>query len=457
MLAGTWITKHPYLGADTPYLYAGAKVALGCVEAERTSCGRTEEELAGSLWTGTSAVGPFVLLQYPIAGGLAYAGLDRHHVYRGLSLFSVLGFFGMLALLALTPWRMGYRPLAPLLVLVLLTSPFLYYGSSTLGEGLAAFLVLLSAATALRRAPWLVLAGAAWLAGLTKETAPPFVVALGAIALLATDRGLRESTGRLLGLAGGAFAAILTSAAFNLFRYGQASNVVYLRAAHGQGNVPAVPLPQRALNLAGLLVSPNGGIALFWPTACVLLVLAVALGLRGGIRPRPTRTAALTAATLATFAGLLVGLANWYQPFGWYAWGPRLLLPWIPAFVLVLAMLQRARLVALLRWLGERPRRIWVAGLLAALPALPHVGVLQARHVVAALFDSDAACPGKAHGHALLTCVNHWAWTKHSVLLDASKGLGRAAGAVLALLLVAASVSLVALAARAAAEQSAPA
>jgi hypothetical protein len=31
-----------------------------------------------------------------------------------------------------------------------------------------------------------------------------------------------------------------------------------------------------------------------------------------------------------------LGFSKWYAPFGWIGWGPRLLLPWIPASILLL-------------------------------------------------------------------------------------------------------------------------
>lgn len=47
---------------------------------------------------------------------------------------------------------------------------------------------------------------------------------------------------------------------------------------------------------------------------------------------------------VATFVLTIVSLAYWWDPFGWYAWGPRLLLPSCgPVIVLALAVIGRQR------------------------------------------------------------------------------------------------------------------
>ena len=56
-------------------------------------------------------------------------------------------------------------------------------------------------------------------------------------------------------------------------------------------------------------------------------------------------------------AALTFGLSGWWAPFGWIAWGPRLLLPWIPACLLILLRAYPGEALVW-GWLG---RGVWIA------------------------------------------------------------------------------------------------
>ena len=90
-------------------------------------------------------------------------------------------------------------------------------------------------------------------------------------------------------------------------------------------------LEQGVLNFAGIWLSPNGGALPFWLSfacVCVVILFAAAAAPRyWQVSPWPARLLALL------LLGLTAGLSSWYAPHGWIAWGPRLLLPWLPATV----------------------------------------------------------------------------------------------------------------------------
>ena len=288
LLVAFWVPRTPSIGPDTLVLENGAKTALHCLRSGQLSnCGRSPEDRAQAPYSLISAVGPFVILQYPVAVGLLELGLSDHQVYRALSLLSIVAFLGTLLLFSLVPFRLGRAEWAPILVLVFLSGPFLHYGYATWGEMLGAFFLVAFVAAAVRPSHWLVIASTAWLAGLTKETAAPFVIALGVVALLVAGQTVRSARGRLVGLVLGASLALVTNALFNVFRYGTVTNQEYL---HGYGgHIPAVPLGQRVINFIGLLGAPNGGIALFWPSAFVLLVAGCVYGMTAAGEGRRNR------------------------------------------------------------------------------------------------------------------------------------------------------------------------
>jgi hypothetical protein len=347
------------VGADTLQLYRGAAVALRCLEdGTFRNCGRSPQELAASeqQYPLRSAVGPFAFLQYPPAILMIKAGLSERHTLRGLALLSLAAYLALLGLLAYAGRRWGAG-----LVLVAVGGPLLFYATSTLAESLSAVLIVLATVAVLRRwhAAWIGVT--AWLAAITKETAAPFVLAIGLIALLGIGSRPR-SRGAYAGLVAGCLAGAVTGALFNVFRYGTVLNEDELGAVWGEsygGNILPLSLGQRLLHFAGLLVAPNGGLLFFWPLAVAVLLLALRRSWRG-------------LAIWATLLVLTAGFASYFNPFGWFAWGPRLLLPWIPA----LALLAVAALGPAL----PRPRlRTAAAGaLVVAVVSLPHVGAVSA-------------------------------------------------------------------------------
>jgi hypothetical protein len=118
---------------------------------------------------------------------------------------------------------------------------------------------------------------------------------------------------------------ISTNAAFNYLRYHSVWNLNYL-----QPHELIRPWSWRLQYCVALWLSPNGGLLFFWPTFVIAIVSILITALRNRQSPAP---AILTTLLLI---GLTFGLSGWYEPFGWAAWGPRLLLPWLPAWLLIL-------------------------------------------------------------------------------------------------------------------------
>ena len=270
-----------------------------------------------------------------------------------------------------------------------------------------------------------------------KETNPPFVFALVALAILAAGETRDEKRRRLILISVATILGAAANAGFNVFRYGSIRNPSLLRSFEQAPNRAAV----RAF--AALWVAPNGGILWFWPVAVAILALTVAASIRHTGRSSSWRRLAAP-----IVAGLLVvevaGLSKWFSPFGWIAWGPRLLLPLLPAMLLVVAVLGTADATRLLsRFLTGR--WFWPGAVGTVLVGLPQAMVLYHPHALAQFFV-DPRCRN-AHIHSnpsrYYRCFDYLAWSKRPLLLqDGLEGLNSAGGRLFAVAFGAAILSL---------------
>jgi hypothetical protein len=274
------------------------------------------------------------------------------------------------------------------------------------------------------------------MAVVSKETALPFVLIVAFAA--ARARQLRAGRGpsrrELAAVAAGAALGAIANVGFNLFRYGTVGNQDYLRA---ELHVPSV---QALKNAAALVIAPTGGLVWFWPVA---LMIIAAAGLSALRTVRSLREAMRDPAVLmiAAFLGLLVLFSLWYSPYGGAAWGPRLLLPWVPAFVVVALAGAPAGVRGLERLLtGNRVVAVWLAVAVAGVPQLgamintsrfPHTYPGEAgdrAEVALQPFFADRVCPRypaiEDGRHYYFRCLNHQTWGRG---LAVARGL-RAAG-----------------------------
>ena len=224
---------------------------------------------------------------------------------------------------------------------------------------------------------------------------------------------------------------VAVSAAFNWFRYGQLTNYTYL---HGYEQVPGVV---RRLSLAAALwIAPNGGVALFWTLAAVIAVVLLVISIRT-FRAHGDLRRIVPAVGLLVCLALLTGtLASWYAPFGWVAWGPRLILPALPAIMLIAVVIYADALGRTISALLSSTTRVIIVVLVVVAAGLPQVNVLHEPGIVGALFALDGTCPviGSLQfdpGY-YYRCLDHWAWGRHWILLDSFKALDRPAGAIFA-------------------------
>lgn len=432
-------TRPPVVSGDTNALHRGSEALRMCLDAGVYShCDRYAPPRG-------RRVDPFPPLQHLIVYPLLELGVEPGPMFRVIQVISAAALAALALLMGLIGRRTGRPWAAPLLVLIAVASPLAWYATSTFGESLALTLTAAFAAAALLRAPPFALFTLAWLAGITKETSAPFLLVLGALCLIATPlaRGpLRR--GHWIALGAGLLVAVASHAGLNELRFGQLTNAIYTDPAF---RVPGVGLKARfALSL---WASPNGGTAWFWPS--ITLVFAALAGIALARRGRRAWPALVLLALLAVHTALL---ASWWAPFGWVAWGPRLMLPLLPALALTAVVLHLDDFERLLRRIASLPlaRAALVAAL--ALAVVPQSGILIEPHAMTTLFyvPPNAHCPpdpsiinnpGGYYG-----CVIDTAWRRRLVLVDASSGVTRGLGPLLAITAAASVVLLTAAALR---------
>lgn len=383
--------------------------------------------MADGTWTGCGGeVAPYPLLQYLPTFVFIKLGLGDQSILRAFGVISAIAFAGTVGLTWFTLQRLGRPALAVAATLVMLVSPLPWYAWSTFGESLGALACLGFVAAAALRAPAPVLALTLIAAGQTKETALPFVLLLGIGAILwspVVDRPRRRA--HWIGLVVGAVVSLLLTAGFNEFRFDQMTNLIYADPiAHTTG------LSLKIKFAGSIWVAPNAGVIPFWPLSAIVFLATTLIGLFHLRRPSPDRIRIVGAALVLVLclAGLTAGYASWYAPFGWIAWGPRLMLLMIPASVLFCAVTLSAELQALLAARGRAAAALLGLVAIVALVAwTPQVGELHNNGTLGALFAPDSTCPvqapiGQNPGY-YYTCIFHWAWWKHWMLPEAAKGL----------------------------------
>jgi hypothetical protein len=418
----------PWVGGDTPFVLDGSNALLTCLSNhDFNACGFTGKL---NFWGLMTPIGYWPLLQHvPDVISIELGATSHPARTRILALLSVAGVVGsvFLARLVLTrvrqpAWFWGF-------VFIVLASPLITYARTTVGEMLATgLLVCLIAATVLQASPWLV-GLAAFGACITKETSYPFVVALGLLGLVLA----RRRTGRPIrfqvigGIAGTAVAFVLASL-LNIVRFGTVQNTNYLNSDF---RTPGIG---RILEYAvALLVSPSGGIFVFWLSASVLVSAACLLPFVSRSNRKLDVRPALV--LIAVCVGLVLGLATWWTPFGWTSYGPRLSLPWLLPLVLIALVAYGGALAPLAARLLAPTWRLLVIFLVGFALTLPHVGEMWRPNATYGFFAQVKNCQAPWNGgiENWHSCQHELVWLHRPMPLYALNGLRTTGGAFTAL------------------------
>jgi hypothetical protein len=424
-LVCAWIAM-PWVAGDTPFVLDGSNAFLTCLSHHDISaCGYTGKL---NYWGLMTSVGDWPLLQHVpdlISIGL---GADGHAARtRVLELLSVIAVVVAVVLARVALSRTGQPAWFWAFMLAVLSSPLIWYARTTAGEALGTgLLVCFVAATVLPAHPVVVglaAVGAAW----TKETSYPFIAALGVLGLvLAARRTGARIRPHLVWGAVGLGVGIVAASLFNVVRYGK---IISPNFFESDLHTPGVA---RKLEYAlGVLVSPSGGMFVFWPVASVLVLAACLLPLLARGRSHVDVRPALV--LLVVILLLTLGFASWWTPFGWSAIGPRLALPWgLP--LLLLALVAYGGLLAppIARLLAAPWRLLLVFGVVLAF-TLPNIGTMWRPNATGAFFrQQQPPCdaPWRGGVQRWNECQHQQMWFDRPMPLYGLHGVATPGGAV---------------------------
>jgi hypothetical protein len=415
--------KEPFLSGDSQALAKGTDRVLQCLrESKFTNCEPSPQDLASE--KDLTAVTQFPVLQYLPGLMLRVIGLSDDGISRGLIAINALSFIATVVLLCWAAASMANPLGGQVLVLLMITSPLAWYGTAAFGEMLAALAIAAYCALLLRRGCWLLVAASLVIAGISKETVLPFLLAIGIIPLLASEcknRTVRRQ--HIVALALGSSGALALNSAFNYFRYGQGGNRVY-----SQDILQVREFDTWAKSFVALWLAPNGGLVWFWPSLCSLLaVLAIVAWGKFRQGRRDWRFYLPAFAIIGMLVVMTAGLALWFAPFGWVAWGPRLSLPLLPGIALIIVTYYAELLREMVRFVSRSWFILLVLGGVVAVVSLPQLLILWSPEAVGALFAPDSVCPVtpviEQNRSYFFRCQDHYAWTRPSVLVSGVQGL----------------------------------
>lgn len=419
-----WIAM-PWVSGDTPFVMDGSNAFLTCLSNhDYSACGYTGKL---NYWELMTPVGDWPLLQHVpdlISIGL---GADGHAArQRILQLLSVAGVVASVLLAWVVLSRAGQRAWFWAFMLVVLSSPLLWYARTTAAEALATgVLVCFVAATLLPAHPVVVglaAIGAAW----TKETSYPFIAALGVIGLVLAARrtGVRIRPHLVWGAAGLSL-GIVAASLFNEVRYGKVISPNFF-----EDGLHTLGVARKLEYALGVLVSPSGGMFVFWPAASVLVLAACVVAIlwrkRRDVDPRPAIV------ILFVILGLTLGFASWWTPFGWSAIGPRLALPWgLPLVLLAVAAYGEALRPLVVRLLASPWRLLLVFAVLLAF-TLPTIGTMWRPNATGAFFGQQKPpcdAPWRGGVEKWNRCQHEQMWLDRPMPLYGLRGVKTPGGA----------------------------
>ena len=386
--------KHVQFQGDTDWLIDQTRAALDCA--------------AQGHWIGCRDGGRFPLLQRIPVIPMIGLGFKNSRVMHCLALLNVL-LVALTVALARRSLERRSRLGAWGFAAILLFGPFLVYAHSSFSEAMAASASLILVIACLEGWRGASVFALAFLAGLSRETAFPFLIVAGCLAFAIREpmRPLWRADG-FAQLGFGITASLILSIGFNFFRYDGWTNQEYLDPIYQVHD-----LTTQANFFLALLFSPNGGLLFFWPIAVGLLVYPLV---------RARSSAWVIPGCWALLFGLILVFSRLSQPFGWWCWGPRYLVPWIPVLAF-LALAAEPRLFDdIFARLARTPRALGMGGAILILISFQNAEEAYSGALEAWFSQADSVCPAHPEygSAAYFGCMRYWAWSPHkSVLLKA--------------------------------------
>ncbi len=390
--------------SDTRFVIAGAYEAIQCYSLGAFQC---------------AGLSTFPLFQYLSASWFLLTGFTQEATILELIQINQYSFYAILLLSGWYFYRKNLLAFYWIFVSAFVSSGLLWYGISSFNEMTAAFITLVFVYVCLKKSNafwilfWFVLAGS------TKEIAFIFLVLL---ALGAWGQDLikkpKAYIPQLAGLGAGSVLSFAINSAFNYSRYGSIFNLANMNQ---ELHVPTLAI--HANFFAGLLVGLNTGVLFYAFFFCVIIIGIWILVLKKPFALWREKLAYSFPAliVMAVLFGLTLGLSKWYAPYGWVGWGPRLMLPWLPACSFLLMAVYPREMKQLVLFLFKSKLRLALSLSILIYFALPQLGVLYGWDVYGQFFQSDPDCPRMAviqkDPDFYYQCVSDKTWSRHNHIL----------------------------------------
>ncbi|MCW6037305.1 hypothetical protein K4A83_13635 [Spirulina subsalsa FACHB-351] len=376
-----------------------------------------EKCLNNRVYTNCNTVIHFPIFQFVPAFLLSKLGVDQPIILRILATINTISFFGSILLFFKVLSKLHNSWIANTGLLIMISSPLLWYAQSTFNEMTATFITLGFTASLLINSPVWLIAILSFLVGITKETAFPFVVAISILILYPNfKKQPKRFWFQMISVITGIIGSFTINSVFNYFRYRSYTNTYLL-----QDQFIVTDNLQKLSNFLGLWLSPNGGILFFW-TSFFLYTAAIVYFLFFKNKKSYHKLIPITL-VIGTLGLLTYGLSNWWAPFGWYSWGPRLVIPWIPSLLIVTINFYPQETTSILEAtvLNKFTHRRILFMIFFLLISLPNIVILNHPEIMVQIFTPDATCPETPFITDLdyyYFCLNHYMWTKYPSIID---------------------------------------
>jgi hypothetical protein len=399
----------PILSGDTVALSQSARSLVSCLE--------------NGQFRGCAGTNQFGLPQHIPAMFLAWKGLDDASIVFVLSCLNVLA----LVLLA----RMIYKSAAISMItktfigITLFIGPIIAYGPYSFGEAIST-LAYVGLVIAILDRKYFRLIFFMVLAVTSRETAFVSIALLtAAILIFDSKKSRREIREMSSAIYGSMLLGIVFLFSFNIWKFNTWKNLPHMD--------PVLRTPGLRLKIEsaiGIFLSPNGGLVPYWFLGAVAAMGIPLWGLMN--RRLSTRKRFGFLLLISGFLAQVAILSSWYAPYGWVAWGPRLIVPTtaMGATICLVIILQDEEI---LRNIGRFRLLSLPIGIFGVITLIPTVGFLQNPTRTMSWFagGNDAVCPTPAviqlDQAYYFKCLIHGSWKMDPSLwyqgLSSFKGL----------------------------------
>lgn len=232
----------------------------------------------------------------------------------------------VLMLLIITKMKSGLSNYYNLVLFGFMVGLPLAYAKTTFSESVSTLALILILLGRYKNAPFLYFLGFLFSSG-TRESG----IVLSILILIILEKyfchqeEIEKSPKRLFSGLFGITVGAFTLFALNLYRWTTFTNPIYTNDSY------YITRPTTFVSsLVGLVFSFNGGLVFFWPITILVFFLSLRLIKNGKLFE--------AIVSLSPLLVIIFICSLWFSPFGWYAWGPRLVFP-IAAFTILLMAL----------------------------------------------------------------------------------------------------------------------